>query len=140
MENIEELRRAIEALETAALAPALGTTALGTTSTAGTAAGQPEAVIAGDVVALALAALRRELQALESAAPLPQRKQVTALFADLVGFTSLSETLDPETATEMLNLLWADLDAVIVAHGGFIDKHMGDGVMALWGGDANARG
>ena len=112
MENIEELRRAIEALETAAL----------------------EAAVGQSGVAPALAVLRRQLQALEAApAALSQRKQVTALFADLVGFTSLSETLDPETATEMLNLLWADLDAVIVAHGGFIDKHMGDGVMALWG-------
>ncbi|HXK44020.1 MAG TPA: adenylate/guanylate cyclase domain-containing protein [Anaerolineae bacterium] len=88
-----------------------------------------------DTVEVVLAALQRQHHALEAApsAAAPQRRQITSLFADLVDFTALSESLDPEMATEMLNALWAELDTVIVAHGGFIDKHMGDGVMALWG-------
>ena len=64
-----------------------------------------------------------------------QRKQVTVLFADISGFTSLSETLDFEEVTDIINALWQRLDVVITAHGGRVDKHIGDAVMALWGGE-----
>jgi len=56
-------------------------------------------------------------------------------FADVSGFTAMSETLDPEDVRDTMNALWERLDAVILSHGGHIDKHMGDGVMALWGAD-----
>lgn len=64
-----------------------------------------------------------------------QRKQVTVLFADVSGFTTLTETMDAEDASDTMNGLWQAVDTVILAHGGRIDKHMGDAVMALWGVD-----
>lgn len=62
-----------------------------------------------------------------------QRKQVTVLFADLSGFTAISETLDAEEVNDHMNALWNLMDTAILDHGGMIDKHMGDTVMALWG-------
>ncbi len=62
-----------------------------------------------------------------------QRKQVTVLFADVSGFTAMSETMDAEDVGEVMNALWQKLDGAIVDHGGLIDKHIGDAVMALWG-------
>ncbi len=55
-----------------------------------------------------------------------QRKNVTVLFADVSGFTAMSETMDAEEVSDTINALWAKLDAIIVAHGGTIDKHIGD--------------
>ncbi|HEY1279025.1 MAG TPA: adenylate/guanylate cyclase domain-containing protein, partial [Acidimicrobiales bacterium] len=87
-----------------------------------------------DVVDAAVAALRRQLV---GADPTEQRRrQITVLFADVSGFTAMSERMDPELVADVMNDVWARLDVVIVEHGGRIDKHMGDGVMAVWGGDA----
>jgi class 3 adenylate cyclase len=55
------------------------------------------------------------------------------LFADIPGFTAIASKLDAEDVHDMLNALWTKLDAIIKAHGGMIDKHMGDGLMALFG-------
>ena len=89
----------------------------------------------GDVAAdVSIAALRAKIAALENPPVLAeQRKQATVLFADIAGFTAFSETIDAEEVTTMVNALWQRLDHVINAHGGKIDKHMGDAVMALWG-------
>jgi class 3 adenylate cyclase len=57
----------------------------------------------------------------------------TVLFADIHGFTSLTELLDFESVSDLIRAVWSRLDYVIEAHGGYIDKHMGDGVMAVWG-------
>lgn len=64
-----------------------------------------------------------------------QRKLATVLMADVSGFTAISETMDAEEVTDVMNALWSVLDSAIVHHGGLIDKHMGDAVMALWGAD-----
>ncbi|MGD2147920.1 MAG: adenylate/guanylate cyclase domain-containing protein, partial [Anaerolineae bacterium] len=91
----------------------------------------------GDAVADAsIAALRAELATLEQGLPPEQRKQATVLVADVSGFTAMSETLDAEEVAAMMNALWRRLDVVIVEHGGHIDKHTGDGLVALWGVDA----
>ena len=45
----------------------------------------------------------------------------------------MSEKMDAEEVTEIMNRVWRKLDAVIGEHGGRIDKHIGDAVMALWG-------
>jgi class 3 adenylate cyclase len=58
---------------------------------------------------------------------------VTALFADLTGFTALSQSLDPEAVYELLNRYFAVADSVIQFYGGRIDKHIGDGIMAVFG-------
>jgi class 3 adenylate cyclase len=62
-----------------------------------------------------------------------ERRSATVLFADVQGFTSLAEQLDFETVSDLIKDMWARLDAVIEDAGGYIDKHMGDGVMAVWG-------
>ncbi len=92
------------------------------------------ALLGDAVVEAALAALRAQLAALDTRpAAEQQRKQATVLFADVVGFTTLSETMDAEEVTELINDLWAQLDGRIAAFGGRIDKHIGDALMALWG-------
>ncbi len=78
-------------------------------------------------------ALRRQLSELEAQPRDQQRKQITVLFADVSGFTAMSETLDAEEVGDFMNTLWRRLDAVITDYGGYIDKHIGDAVMALWG-------
>ncbi|HLW90002.1 MAG TPA: adenylate/guanylate cyclase domain-containing protein [Roseiarcus sp.] len=62
-----------------------------------------------------------------------ERRQVTVLFADLSGFTTLSQTLDPEQVRELVGRFTALVDGVIVSYGGTVDKHIGDAVMALFG-------
>lgn len=89
------------------------------------------------VVDTALAPLRERLDSLkQSARALPdetrQRKIITVLFADILGFSMFSEQFEAEDLST-INALWEQLDAVILKHGGRIDKHTGDGVMALWG-------
>ncbi|NTV15468.1 MAG: AAA family ATPase [Desulfobulbaceae bacterium] len=75
---------------------------------------------------------RRHSSAASSANP-AERRQVTVLFADIVGFTSLSERLDPEEVVEITNKILVELAAVVSRHGGHVDKFIGDSVMALFG-------
>lgn len=62
-----------------------------------------------------------------------QRKQVTILFANVSGLATLAETIPNNQLLEIINTLWNKLDGAIMLHGGVIDKHMGDGVMGLFG-------
>ena len=55
------------------------------------------------------------------------------LFADVVGFTSLSERTDPEIVARMVDAAFRQLGAVVTEHGGTIDKYMGDSLMAVFG-------
>src|SRR5262249_23723742 len=61
------------------------------------------------------------------------RRLVTVLFAAVSGFTSLSERLDPEDVRSFQNDLFAMLGAVIEQYGGFVEKFVGDAVMAVFG-------
>ncbi len=112
-QQIADLRRAIEAQES--LRPTLG----------------------ADVVDAALAVLRQKLFELERRQAeernREQRKMVTVMVADVSGFTALAEKMDEEEISELMNRVWARVDAVIQTHGGHIEKHMGDNVVALWG-------
>jgi len=65
--------------------------------------------------------------------PAGERRQVTVLFADLCGFTQLSSELDAEETHDLLNRFFAEVDAVVEACGGSIDKHIGDAAMAVFG-------
>ncbi len=67
-----------------------------------------------------------------------QRKLVTILFADIPAFAVLEQTLDAEDL-HAVNALWQQMDAIILKHGGRIDKHTGEGVMAPWGRRTGAR-
>jgi class 3 adenylate cyclase/tetratricopeptide (TPR) repeat protein len=62
-----------------------------------------------------------------------ERRQVTILFADLCGFTALSQSLDPEEVRELVGRFTALVDGIVVGYGGTVDKHIGDAVMALFG-------
>ncbi len=60
------------------------------------------------------------------------RRLVTVLFADIRGFTALSEKLEPEEVAEMLREYLTEMTEVIFKHGGTVDKYIGDCVMALY--------
>jgi len=62
-----------------------------------------------------------------------ERKNVTVLFADITGFTRLSEKLDPEEVTELINKCFESMIDVIYKFEGNIDKFIGDCIMALFG-------
>jgi adenylate cyclase len=61
-----------------------------------------------------------------------QRREISVLFSDIRGFTSFSEQLPPEEVGVMLNEYFAVTVAVIFAHGGTVDKFVGDAIMALF--------
>jgi class 3 adenylate cyclase len=67
------------------------------------------------------------------AEPEGDRRPVTVLFCDLVGYTRLSSMLDPEDVHALLQRFFALVDASVDRFGGTIDKHIGDEVMALFG-------
>ncbi len=62
-----------------------------------------------------------------------ERRLITVLFADVVGFTQMSEHLPPERIVAVLNEYFTLATEVVHQHGGFIDKFIGDCVMAVWG-------
>ena len=58
--------------------------------------------------------------------------KMTVLFSDLRDFTSLSESMSPQENFNLLNSYLMQMEPVITAHGGFIDKYIGDAIMALF--------
>ncbi len=62
-----------------------------------------------------------------------ERRQVTVLFGDLSGFTSMSETMDPEQVVEVINKYFDTMVDIAERYGGHIDKFMGDALMVLFG-------
>jgi class 3 adenylate cyclase/tetratricopeptide (TPR) repeat protein len=65
--------------------------------------------------------------------PTAERRLVSVLFADLVGFTALSESRDAEQVRELLNRYFETAREIIGAYGGTVEKFIGDAVMAVWG-------
>jgi class 3 adenylate cyclase/predicted ATPase len=66
-------------------------------------------------------------------APVAERRLVTVLFADLVGFTPLSESRDPEEVRDLLSRYFDTTRRLIEVYGGTVEKFIGDAVMAVWG-------
>lgn len=62
-----------------------------------------------------------------------ERRQVTVLFADIAGFTALSRELDAEELHDLVGAFFERVDPIIVAHGGYLNKHIGDCVMGVFG-------
>lgn len=58
---------------------------------------------------------------------------ITVLFADIRGFTRLSEHANPERVVQLLNRYFSAMTDIIFAHGGTLDKYLGDGLMSLFG-------
>jgi len=68
-----------------------------------------------------------------AATPAAERKLVTVLFADLVGFTAASEGRDAEDTRELLTRYFETCRRLITLYGGTVEKFIGDAVMAVWG-------
>ena len=62
-----------------------------------------------------------------------ERKRVTVLFSDLSGYSKLCERLDPEDVREMMNLVFKEIVGIIVRYEGYIDRIIGDEVLAVFG-------
>jgi class 3 adenylate cyclase/tetratricopeptide (TPR) repeat protein len=62
-----------------------------------------------------------------------ERRVVTVLFADIVGFTRLAERRDPEQVKRLIDSVFERLVEVVEAHGGVVDKVLGDAIVALFG-------
>src|SRR4030042_4438943 len=63
-----------------------------------------------------------------------ERRKVTILFADIKGFTALSEKLEPEKVVEVLNTFFTEMVELVFHHQGTLDKFLGDALMAEFGG------
>ncbi len=66
-------------------------------------------------------------------APVAERRLVSVLFADLVGFTTLSESRDAEEVRDLLSRYFDSCKRLISLYGGTVEKFIGDAVMAVWG-------
>ena len=98
---------------------------------------EQRSTVGDQVVDSAQAAMREKLVHLQEKTreshELQERKLVTVLFADVSGFTAMAKAMDHEVVGTVINSLWSRVDRAIQAHGGRIDKHIGDAVMALFG-------
>ncbi len=62
-----------------------------------------------------------------------ERREVTVYFSDIEGFTTLSETLEPEKLTKLMNRYLGEMTETILVSRGTLDKYIGDAIMAFWG-------
>ena len=74
-----------------------------------------------------------ELAGYDGALETVQSQEVGVIFADLVGFSRLAESVTPEELIEMLRAFHLRMEGVVFDHGGTLDKFLGDGVMATFG-------
>lgn len=68
-----------------------------------------------------------------------QRKRLTIFFSDIKGFTELSEEMEPEGLTDLLNSYFNEMSQIALKYGGTIDKFIGDSIMIFFG-DPTSRG
>lgn len=68
-----------------------------------------------------------------------ERKKITIFFSDIKDFSQLSEEMEAEALTDLLNHYLTEMSKIVTHHGGTIDKFMGDAIMVLYG-DSNSQG
>ena len=61
-----------------------------------------------------------------------ESRELTIMFSDIRGFTTISEALDPQGLTTFLNRYLTPMTDVILSNSGTVDKYMADGIMAFW--------
>ena len=66
-----------------------------------------------------------------------ESREMTVLFADVVGFTTISEAMTPKELSLFMNEYLTAMTAIIYEHGGTVDKYIGDAIMAFWGAPLN---
>ena len=79
------------------------------------------------------ALVRRLLDHGDGSLRLAERRDVTVLFTDIVGFTTLAASMRPEEVTGLLDRYFGLITAIVEEEGGTVDKFIGDGVLAYWG-------
>lgn len=63
----------------------------------------------------------------------PQRRRITVLFSDIVGFTSLADKVEAESLTQILTEYMSTMATIVEAHGGTLNEFSGDGLMSIFG-------
>ncbi len=62
-----------------------------------------------------------------------ETRELTIYFSDIKGFTNLSEGLEPQKLVELLNTYLSTMTNIIEKHNGFVDKYIGDAIVAVFG-------
>lgn len=62
-----------------------------------------------------------------------ENRQISILFTDIEGFTSIAETISPEALAESIGIYFGEMTQSVMETGGIVDKYIGDAIMALWG-------
>lgn len=77
--------------------------------------------------------MKRVIQDIDNLGLGGKRSNVTVLFSDIRGFTTMSEQMTPQEVSEILNEYFTEMEPIITNHNGIINKFIGDAVMAIFG-------
>ncbi len=69
-----------------------------------------------------------------------EQREVTVFFSDIAGFSSFSETLTPPELVALMNAYLSEMTDIVEAHGGYVDKYIGDAIVAVFGAPADDAG
>ena len=119
------------ALAATALGPAAAEETLALVTARG--AGNPSRIVLAALLAPALETEARRAREAPERSGEAERRRATTLFADITGFTALTERVAPEEAHAIVSGCLQVLDEVARRHGGSVDKYLGDCVMAIFG-------
>jgi class 3 adenylate cyclase/tetratricopeptide (TPR) repeat protein len=100
------------------------------------AANAPDAKFCGECASPLGGASATAVQSAPAPAPVTERRVVSVLFADLVGFTPFAEERDAEEVRDTLSRYFELATDIVVRYGGAVEKFIGDAVMAVWGAPA----